>query len=65
MSENIINRNIIIGKAGGTAGKQSVNYKVSLPAPWMDKMGIKREDRSVFIEFNEKENSIIIKKKED
>lgn len=63
MKENIIDRNIIIGKDGGTAGKQSVNYKVSLPAPWMQQMGITLEDKAVIIEFNEEDNSIIMRKK--
>lgn len=54
-------RNIMINKAGGTAGKGSVNYRVSLPAPWMEQIGVCEEDREVNITF--KDNKIIISKK--
>ena len=47
-----INRNIIIGKAGGTAGKSSVNYKISLPADWVKQIGITPDDKSVVMEFD-------------
>lgn len=62
MSENTILRNIMINKAGGKSGANTVNYRVSLPAGWMKKMGINVEDRSAIMEFNEEDNSIIIRK---
>ena len=40
-------RNIIIAKAGGTAGKNSVNYKISLPADMVKAIGVTSEDRAV------------------
>ncbi|MDO4710606.1 MAG: hypothetical protein Q4A75_01420 [Peptostreptococcaceae bacterium] len=55
-----INRNVIIGKAGGTAGKSSVNYKISLPADWVKQIGITPYDKSVIMEFDGWQ--IIIKK---
>lgn len=32
--------NLIIGKAGGTAGKDSKTYKVSLPSKWVAELGL-------------------------
>ena len=37
----MVERNIIMGKAGGTAGKNSVNYKISLPADMVKELGEK------------------------
>lgn len=45
-------RNIIISKAGGTAGAESKNYKISLPAPWIAEMGITEDNRKVTISFD-------------
>ena len=42
-------RNIIIQKAGGTAGKNSKNYKISLPADTVRELGVTEEDRSVVL----------------
>jgi len=53
-------RNIIIAKAGGTAGKDSVNYKVSLPAEMVKALGVTPEDKSVTLEYGKDE--IIIRK---
>ena len=55
----MVERNIIMGKAGGTAGKNSVNYKISLPAE-MD-LGVTQEDKAVLVSFND--GKIIIEKK--
>ena len=46
-----VKRNIIIAKAGGNAGKNSVGYKSSLPAQMVKEMGITPEDRSVILSF--------------
>lgn len=46
----MIKRNIIIGKAGGTAGKSSVNYKISIPAEMIKDLGITPEDRAVLMD---------------
>lgn len=57
----MVERNIIMGKAGGTAGKNSVNYKISLPAEMVKELGITQEDKSVVVYFDN--GKIIIKKK--
>lgn len=53
-------RRLMINKAGGTAGKDSVNYRVSLPAPWIKDMGLSEENRELKLEFDGEK--IIIKK---
>ncbi len=58
----MVERNIIIARAGGTAGKKSVNYKISLPAEMVREMGITPEDKSVLVHFDG-ERIIIEKKK--
>ena len=46
---------IHINKAGGTAGKTSKNYRVSIPSTWIKQLGITEECREVCIQFdNEK-----------
>ena len=42
-------RNIIIQKAGGTAGKNSKNYKISLPADMVRELGVTEEYRAVIL----------------
>lgn len=53
-------RNIMINKVGGTAGRDSVNYRVSLPAEWVKLLGVTQENRSVELVYEN--NTIIIKK---
>ena len=55
-----IKRNVMINKAGGTAGKDSKNYRISLPADMIKKLGITEDDRSVILEF--KNDMIMITK---
>lgn len=45
----MVKRNIIIAKAGGTAGKSSVNYKISLPAEMVKELNVTQEDKSVIV----------------
>ena len=59
----MVERNIIIAKAGGTAGKNSVNYKISLPAEMVKELGITTEDKSVIVSFED--GKIIIEKKKN
>lgn len=59
----MVERNIIIAKAGGTAGKNSVNYKISLPAEMVKELGITPEDKSVIVSFED--GKIIIEKKKN
>lgn len=57
---NGIKRNIIIGKVGGNANENSINYKVSLPAKMVKELGITKEDRKVILTYEN--DKIIIKK---
>ena len=51
---------VLINKAGGTAGKTSVTHRVSLPNAWMNELGINKEDRKVKMTFDGKK--IVIEK---
>lgn len=53
-------RNIMINKAGGTAGKNSKNYRVSIPAEMVKALGITECDRSVNLKLDG--NQIIVTK---
>lgn len=57
----MVERNIIMGKAGGTAGKNSVNYKISLPADMVKELGVTQDDKAVLVFFEN--GRIIIEKK--
>ena len=57
----MVDRNIIIAKAGGTAGKASVNYKISLPSDMVRELGVTQEDRKVPVSMIN--GKIIIEKK--
>lgn len=57
----MIERNVIIAKAGGTAGKNSVNYKISLPAEMVKELGVTPDDKCVTLDYQE--GKIIIEKK--
>ena len=59
MSETI-DRNVIIAKAGGNSGKNTVNYKISLPASMVHELGITPEDKGVKLSLKNKK--IIIEK---
>lgn len=56
-----IERNIIFTKAGGTAGKTSVGYKLSMPAAAIKTLGVTKEDRAVIMKIEQ--DQVIIKKK--
>ena len=55
-----VRRNIMFTKAGGTAGKNSKNYKISLPADMVRELGVTEEDRSVVLTCEN--GKVIIKK---
>ena len=59
----MVERNIIIAKAGGTAGRNSANYKISLPAEMVKELGVTPEDKSVAVSFEN--GKIIIEKKKN
>ena len=57
------NRKISIKKAGGNAGLKSIAYNLGLPTLWVKKLGVTPEDRDITITYDEKNDTIIIKKK--
>lgn len=52
----------MINKSGGTAGKDSVNYRISLPAEIIHGLGIEKDDRGVVLEWDAENKKLIIKK---
>ena len=46
--------NMIISSAGGTAGKGSKTYKLSLPSAWVRQMGLDSQDRQLQMYFDGK-----------
>lgn len=56
----MVKRNIMFCKAGGTAGANSVGYRLNIPADMIKALGITPENRSVELEL--KKDKIIIKK---
>lgn len=48
----------IVRKAGGTAGSNSLNYKVSIPSAWANALGISEESRELLMSFNGKKITI-------
>ena len=51
-------RNIMINKAGGTAGKESVNYRISLPSEAVRMIGVTNDDRKVILEYDKEKITI-------
>ena len=54
------NGKIIVSAAGGTAGRGSKTYKLSLPSSWLAEMGITAEETGVQLSFDG--NSITVRK---
>lgn len=52
------NANIIFSKAGGNAGKNSYNTKISLPKAWVDDMGFNVDDRKAILEYDDEKITI-------
>lgn len=44
--------NILINKAGGTAGPEGRTYRIALPAVWVKQLGITEEDREILLQFD-------------
>lgn len=55
-----VKRNVMINKAGGTASKNAVNYRLSIPADMIREIGVTESDRSVIMKCEGKK--IIIEK---
>ena len=53
-------RDVQIGKPGGNASKNAKNYRISIPTPWMQALGITAEDKAVTMMFDGKQ--IVIEK---
>ena len=43
---------ILINKAGGNAGPEGRNYRVTLPAAWVKQLGVTSADREVLLQFD-------------
>lgn len=52
--------NIIINQSGGTASKNGMTYRLTIPTTWAKEMGIEKENRSVKLLFEGRK--IIIEK---
>lgn len=46
------NANIIFGKAGGNASRNSYTCKLSIPKAWVDRMGVRPDSREVTLSFD-------------
>ena len=46
------NANVIFGKAGGNASRNSYTCKISIPKSWLDRMGIHSDGREVTLCFD-------------
>ena len=44
--------NLIVGAAGGTAGKDARTYKISLPSAWVQAMGLSAGERQLVLSFD-------------
>ena len=47
---------ILFSKSGGTASKNGITNRVTIPTVWVREMGITKDDRDVILKF---ENGII------
>lgn len=52
--------NVYVGNPGGTASKNSKNYRIAIPSTWARAIGITPEDKAVVLSFDGKQ--IIIEK---
>ena len=57
----IRNGKMIVGAAGGTAGKGAKTYKVSIPSAWAAAMGVDNSEKEIELQFDGEQ--IVIKKK--
>lgn len=52
------NMRCIINKAGGNAGSNSLNYKISIPSVWANELNITPESRDLTMSFDGKKITI-------
>lgn len=57
-----VERNIIMGKAGGNASKNAKTYKISIPTGMLRELGVTEYDRSVVLSCEN--GAIVISKKQ-
>lgn len=63
MTKDIKKAKVIFNKSGGTASKNAITNRVTIPTTWIQKMNITHDDREVILRF---ENGVItIEKCED
>lgn len=51
-----------LNKSGGTAGKDGITYRVTIPSTWAKAIGITEDSRDLSIRYDEKKQEIVIKK---
>ena len=44
--------NMLVGVAGGTAGRNAKTYKLSLPSSWVKELGLNQQNRQVELRFD-------------
>lgn len=54
--------NVIFNKSGGTASKNAVTTRITVPSSWIKDMGIGSDCRSVILEYDSKTKSITVRK---
>lgn len=52
----------MINKVGGNAGKDSVNYRISLPAEIIHGLGVEKDNRGVILEWDSENKRLVITK---
>ena len=52
MEKEVRTLRCMINKVGGNAGKNAVNYKISVPSAWAGAMGITPESRDLKVTFD-------------
>jgi len=57
-------RNIMMNRVGGSSNSDAFNYRVSLPSGMVEELGVTKEDKAVFLEWDAEKKAIIIRKKE-
>lgn len=60
MEENIIKRKVLFNKPGGTASKNAMMARITLPPEFAKALGVTQEDKEVLISLEE--DKIVIKK---
>lgn len=46
------NMNCMINKSGGNSGKNTLNYRVSIPNTWAQQLGITKDNRGLIMTFD-------------